>query len=244
MFCAGRPEPHPEEWQAQSGYLAFEGDKYGTAKAQPELRIRLATPDQSAAHSKSDLERGTLRSDVSVLLGGCGDFRLFLCTLIDAVNEAQPPSVQGTKLRFALNDICPEVIARCYITMTILQQAADSMPADAPLLPTLAQLPDGAAVALTHLWHIYHGPALHQPTYKILKDALESTAAASGSQLPWLECMPGTWGQIQDVCAKWLTHEMTVDELTDTMAHSKQVQQSCDTAMVRMHGCYCLPSSS
>ena len=67
--------------------------------------------------------------EAAVLLGGCGDARHLLATLIDAAAaEGSATRLRGSQLRITVNDITPEQVARVYVLLLLLQRAADTLP--------------------------------------------------------------------------------------------------------------------
>lgn len=169
------------------------------------------------------------------MLGGCGDARHLFATLIDAATLREQPAgmqrskvLQGIKLDIVLNDARPEVAARAYVLLTLLDTAASQIPASAPQLPASKALPDAAVAALAAFWHVYQSPTLAEPIHAALQSALRKIAAASKAPLPWLRCTGGTWAAVQRVCAGWVAHGMTLEE-------DKQIAAECDACEQDMH---------
>ena len=210
------------------GYMCAEGHDPSRARAQPELAIRLAKPAAVAAAKSSSKKRAdaTWRSDVSILMGGCGDARLFSATLIDAANAAKGKSLRGTRLRVVLNDHRPEVIARAFVLLHFLQLASNALPARAPLLPHVADLPPSAVAAINAFWHVYFSPSLHGPAYDDLLELFSAAADAPGPELPWVQCTPGTWAKCQQVLRGWCSFDMTNEELRQIAKDTKRQQDN------------------
>ena len=178
--------------------------------------------DSSASTHSSREEQA--RSDVSILLGGCGDARHFLATLIDAVAECRSADLTGAWLRFVLNDVQPEVLARAAILMQLLQRAADALPDGTPLVCEPEELSEDAIVALTDLWHVYHAPALLPHAYTALEGAMQAIVASKEPPLPWLQATPGSWAHVQNVCDAWLQQKLCMTEMEELMAQSDKAR--------------------
>ena len=141
------------------------------------------------------------RKDVAVLLGGCGDCRNALATLIDAAAPQCCPDPQRAMLRLTLNDAVPEVIARAPVVLMLLHRAGAALPKGAePTDRVLNSLPDAAQLALTALWHVYQAPVLHAPVMAMLHDVLQEIVAADALPLAFATSTPGALAEVQAVC--------------------------------------------
>ena len=142
-----------------------------------------------------------------MLLGGCGDVRHFFATIIDAADPARCPSPANLQLRLSLNDHVPEVAARVYVLLVLLDRAAHTLtppPEQASDdVPDAASMSDEAAVALTAFWHVYQSALICAPVHDVLLDVLREAASAAGPQLPYVDVSPGSWEQMVPVFGAW-----------------------------------------
>jgi Domain of unknown function (DUF4470) len=148
---AGRPEFPDAEYSEKLGTYCADGPSYTSAMDEGDLAVSLdppATPAKTgpAADAEMSTGDGGGRRDVSVLLGGCGDARHFLATLLDA---AECPKPQRFRLRAVLNDNVPEAVARVYLLLVLLDRAADALPGGDTAAIDYDHLPDAAVRALT-----------------------------------------------------------------------------------------------
>ena len=223
QFAGRFGEPDRERWR-ESGAVAAEGHDPTHDVPRPDLAIRLCSPSCDSSASTHSSREEQARSDVSILLGGCGDARHFLATLIDAVAECRSADLTGAWLRFVLNDVQPEVLARAAILMQLLQRAADALPDGTPLVCEPEELSEDAIVALTDLWHVYHAPALLPHAYTALERAMQAIVASKEPPLPWLQATPGSWAHVQNVCDAWLQQKLCMTEMEELMAQSDKAR--------------------
>ena len=143
-----------------------------------------------------------------MLLGGCGDVRHFFATIIDAADPARCPSRASLQLRLSLNDHVPEMAARVYVLLVLLDRAAHTLtpPPEQQAsddMPDVASMSDEAAMALTAFWHVYQSALICAPVYDVLLDVLREAASAAGPQLPYVDVSPGSWEQMVPVFGAW-----------------------------------------
>lgn len=228
---AGRPEPPPKNDLDKVGATAAEGTAPRPTRSEPHLRLCLC-PDAARAGPANN--KATPLRDIRVLLGGCGDARHFFMTLIDAFNSAKGPRLEGGSLRFVINDVYAELVARLYVLLVFLDRAARALPRDADALPRTKALPDAAVAALATFWHVYHSPLLAAPIHDSLAEVLQATVRAEAPPAhlaPWLRCTPGTWARIREVCGHWAHHGLSVEEDAATAAHNKEMESAHAAAL-------------
>ena len=148
---AGRPEPESPSRIQKVGGISAEGQRGNLQTTKPETEQETRVP--LGAHGTSTHDR----HHVGVLLGGCGDARHFLATLLHAADPEHCSDLSKLKLQFVLNDIVPEATARVYVLCCMLHCAAMALPTDVGDIlqegsGALHKLPREAVVALSAFW--------------------------------------------------------------------------------------------
>ena len=218
---AGWPEPPAEEELPWIGAKCAEDrdPKQVDERVAAGGAISLAPPAAKRAASACSSRR-----NVAVLLGGCGDFRKFFATLIDAGCTARCPDAKRLRLRFVLNDHNPEVLARAYVVLTLLHRAAATLQSNTPPEPDTVS--KSTSLALTYVWHVYMSPMLADPVSGELEDVFEELLAAPHQLLPFVSCSDADWAELQAVVRGWREHDMTAEQ---EMRQAKFTQQQMVT---------------
>ena len=155
--------------------------------------VQLTAPAKSNTSGQSDsAPEMHARQRVSVLLGGCGDARHMLTTILDAGSDARCPDTSAPQLRCVVNDNMAEPVARAYVLLTYLHKAVTA------LSDAAGSQQDGIKfkTQLIKLWHVYMSPTLWTKFYEELHTVLKEVADAEQPQMDFVQCTPGTWAQV------------------------------------------------
>jgi Domain of unknown function (DUF4470) len=203
---AGRPEPPAPDDVDRLGAISAEGQLDGAAHSGPDSQISLAPPDDFATAA----DGGSARRDVGVLLGGCGDARHLLATLLDAADPARCAQPDKLALRFVLIDVCPEVVARAYVLLVLLERAVQTLSSSEPP-DDVYGMDDKTSIALATVWHVYMAPTLCDSAYSELVKVLEEAAESPEPTLDFVRCTAGTWDAVRQCCQGWAQHEISLE---------------------------------
>lgn len=118
----------------------------------------------------SDDEEDDGRCRATVLLGGCGDCRHYLATILD-LNE-RCDDADNLRATIVLNDWHPEVVARAYVLCKLLDEAAELVGAHAWWVygnpdnrEAGKSMSAEAVIAVATAWHVHMSATLCGPMY-------------------------------------------------------------------------------
>ena len=211
---AGIPYEPPEPERTRAGGIFTEGPPRSLAAPGESLRLVMGAEDAPPAERK---EEGVPRERIDVLLGGCGDGRALLATLLDAAHRSRDRDECEDLLVITLNDHTAEVVARAFMLAYLLKHAEVS----SDLLPSLTgegrDRWDGAFVVdeewrIALAWHVYLSPTLCTPMHKALRGMLRELADMPLPPFDLFKATDGSWEKLRSVFRGWAGNDMSVGQ--------------------------------